>query len=87
MSEFSPGDRFFEESDDSPLKLLADYERIKELVEWLIHERRSGDPSWMKNRCELNSLLLEHRLPPDDPDCFNRLMIMVAKATNELDQK
>ena len=72
----------------SPLDIIKDYGEIKFLIEWMLHDGISDNPSlWMKNRHRLNTLLIKHGLSPDDPDCYKSLKLIVKKAYDDLEQK
>ena len=72
----------------SSLDIINDYNEIKSLLTSLIQEGRDKNPAkWMENRRRLNTLLIKHELPPDDPDSFTRLQEMATEAFKDLKLK
>jgi|GEM_PF-1177209 len=83
----------FSESSEKPeygssLDIINDYNEIKSLLTSLIQEGRDKNPAkWMENRRRLNTLLIKHELPPDDPDSFITFKEMAEAAFSDLKLK
>ncbi len=86
MPEQLPSDDSFEKSELGSLQdLIKDYYEIRNIIEKMLQEKRSENPSsWMKNRNRLNVLLIKHDLSPEDPKCYTILQARVKNALKEL---
>ena len=72
----------------SSLDIVNDYNEVKSLLTSLIREGRDKNPvRWMENRRRLNTLLIKHELPPDDPECFKTFKDMATEAFEKLKLK
>ncbi len=88
-TEGFPTDEPFEKPEyGSSLDIINDYNEIKSLLTSLLQEGRDKNPAkWMENRRRLNTLLIKHELPPDDPDSFTKLQEMAMDAFKDLKLK
>lgn len=72
----------------SSLDIVNDYNEVKSLLTSLIQEGRDKNPvRWMENRRRLNTLLIKHELPPDDPESFKTFKDMATEAFEKLKLK
>ena len=73
----------------SPENIIEDYQEIRFLVEWMIFETESDNPtSWEMNKHRLNALLTKHGLPTDDlVESCKEIRIKATLALIELNQE
>lgn len=89
MSERFSADESVEKPEyGSSQDIVNDYLEIKSLLTWLTQEgARDNLSMWKKNRYRLNSLLIKHELPPDDPESFKTLKDIATTAFIDLKLK
>jgi len=90
MSEDIPSNKSPEYQEHySPKVIVDDYQEIRFLVEWMIFETESDNPtSWEMNKHRLNNLFAKHGLPTDDlVESCKEMRIKATLALIELNQE